>query len=104
MKSHFPGPWDVGDCMYYPRPLEIWPAKGRRGWLPAYAPIAKVIGDKRIFNEATRVATAKLISASPDLLDALEDCVAALRLAGGEAHPATVKALAAIAKATGEVK
>ncbi|KKK97378.1 hypothetical protein LCGC14_2653310, partial [marine sediment metagenome] len=45
---------------------------------------------------------ARLIAAAPDLLEALEDCVAEIEYVSNPNHPEVVRAKAAIAKAKGK--
>ena len=63
MTQHTPGPWKNNNG--HIRPAQ---GKGRTG---GYAPLIKIHGDKRITNDEINAANARLIAASPDLLEAL---------------------------------
>jgi hypothetical protein len=52
-------------------------------------------------NDNELLSNARLISAAPELLDALVDCVSLMSACWNEDNPETIKARAAIAKATG---
>lgn len=72
--AHTPGPWvncyEQGRWKKYPK-LEVRTEWGLIGGSVGYAPIARVIGDKRVANHAQRLADLRLIAAAPDLLAAL---------------------------------
>lgn len=102
MSKHSSGPWEVRSEY---GTLCIRPANEKQaGYTIGYAPIAKVVGDKRI---GQQLENARLIAAAPDLLAALQD-VDALWMHNSIAHgdgkisPLHEKVIAAIAKATGE--
>ena len=93
--KHTPGPWmksTHGGISKY----SIWSSSGQH---IADTNTTKSIGFERC------AANASLIAAAPDLLEALEDCVAVMdrELAGLKViQPELSAARAAIAKATGE--
>ena len=95
MAEHTPGPWmksTHGGISKY----SIWSSSGQH---IADTNTTKSIGFERC------AANASLIAAAPDLLEALEDCVAVMdrELAGLKViQPELSAARAAIAKATGE--
>jgi hypothetical protein len=88
MSKHTPGPWDI--------------AKGK-----TYCAIRtdeRVIADMRLVGLHHNEANARLIAAAPELLDALQAALEALRGSAGfdEINNAKKQVKAAIAKATGE--
>jgi hypothetical protein len=87
-KKHTRGPWKQGG--YF-----IWRGDDRR--IPIHAPKRGRIA------EVYREQDAPVIAAAPELLEALERCMGALRVVspGGDADPDVECARAAIAKATG---
>jgi hypothetical protein len=50
--------------------LEIRPEHPAQGSTIGFAPIAKVVGDKRLMRDGEREANARLIAAAPELLEA----------------------------------
>jgi hypothetical protein len=53
--------------------------------------------------DKTAISNARLISAAPDLLEALEDCLRVVEFLASDSCPTTIQnAKAALAKATGE--
>lgn len=102
MSGHTPGPWDTLGAWG----LEIRPESPAQGSTIGFAPIAKVIGDKRLMDESEREANARLIAAAPELLDVAVRAEALISgdLVGAEWKRACVEfvkdARAAVAKAT----
>lgn len=98
--KHTPGPWEVRTEFGF---TYIRPATHKaRGYSSGYAPIAKVIGDKRIGQQEEN---ARLIAAAPELLVALEAIVNAWEegRAFSDKMNEIGKARAAIAKAKGDL-
>ncbi len=101
--KHTPGPWsfsrstELGDTRYYVAQAEGAP------YTPHYSDvatlIAETVNDER---RSIQEANARLISASPQLLEACEMMLACMVLANWEGDEAAIRARAAIAKATGE--
>lgn len=94
MNKHTPGPWSAelyeNACYFEGVSRDGWAVNGPN-MVPDY--------ECPLFNEAD----ARLIAAAPELLEALKDALCALECCGKD-YPAATKALAAIAKATGENK
>lgn len=105
--KHTPGPWVSSFAKWQGYRLEIRPAAKAKGWTSGFAPIARVVGDKRVASDLQRQADLRLIAAAPELLEALEiltDCLenSIELLSHDPADDARVKlARAVIAKATG---
>ena len=112
---HTPGPWRV-KRIDYPRGMDVsFEVLAGREELVAQTIMREVGKGWRDDIIATDAANSKLISAAPDLLDALRECQAALAMmvspnsieqttvanAFAAATAADVKARAAIAKAEG---
>ena len=97
---HTPGPWRVS------RDGNIRPAsRDAKGHTNGYAPLAKIVGDKRVTTHENNAANARLMAAAPDLLEALKEiltCPAGDYDASDDYENAVKKANSAIAKATGE--
>ena len=98
--KHTPGPWTAtwthgSRCAIH---CGAWMSQGT-------VAVVLAAGNDGDFSRETAEATARLIAAAPDLLDALESLITLAKVAnvGGTsmyASPAVVKAIAAIAKAT----
>lgn len=90
--NHTPGPWDVVPVMVG------YAINGHR----IYAG-DEIVARTHAVDEGYDEANALLISAAPDLLEALKDCADRLRIhmKHSEDLAAHMKAVAAIAKATG---
>ena len=94
--KHTPGPWE-----YFPKLSGSENHRGFRigvnkGWLIADAMPIDMDGKEG-------EANARLISAAPDLLEALKDCLRVVEFLASDSCPTTIQnAKAAIAKATGE--
>jgi len=90
------------------RTAGVWAAQfsGSGGDYSNPADVYEVIADGRVrVAENLHPADARLIAAAPELLAALEACVAQLAIITGQVHDersALIKGCAAIAKATGE--
>ena len=102
MSKHSAGPWEVRSeyGTYCIRPAN----ENQVGYSSGYAPIAKVVGDKRI---GQQLENARLLAAAPDLLAALQDVDAlwmhhSIAHGDGKISPLHEKVIAVIAKATGE--
>ena len=103
--KYTPGPWRIGSLAswdgYTGRPFRnVWAGDGDEAVC-----IARAIGEGSGPQLSDVDADARLIAAAPDLLEALEDCVAVMdrELAGLKViQPELSAARAAIAKATGE--
>jgi hypothetical protein len=96
--KHTPGPWHADG-------LEIWATKAVRFNLTTVGTpmIAAVCAHADMEGGSPANANARLIAAAPDLLESLQEIVAAADGAGWSQLDATLaKARAAIAKATGE--
>lgn len=95
MSGHTPGPW-VCDATEY------------GSFCPVRSKLGQVICDTAFLGGSQRVANSMLIAAAPDLLAVVEAMAFELNmhLSAGNASPfssdTTLKARAAIAKATGE--
>lgn len=68
MSKHTPGPWATLGALG----LEVRPEFPARGSTVGFAPLAKVVGDTRLMDEAEREANARLISASPRMYSYIE--------------------------------
>jgi hypothetical protein len=98
-----PGPWEYNDPGKFQQPLgkfsdvAVYAAGNAFPWR-----MAEIQGP----NEATEIATARLIAAAPDLYEALESLIydARLQMANPSHHMplSLVKAEAAIARARGD--
>lgn len=94
--AHTPGPWVVEDL---PADPYIVYAGGIHGNGERRQVCVTANG---FFGCDESIANARLISAAPELLEALRLCLHAVCLAGWEGDLSAEKARAAIAKATGE--
>lgn len=94
MSKHTPGPWYVDTQA---KRADYIRAVGDE--LPGTCAVAQMCS-RGGWSESN--ANARLIAAAPDLLEALELCLHAVKLAGWEGDYSAQKARAAIAKATGE--
>jgi hypothetical protein len=93
--KHTPGPWKEADYI-------IWPANGGDAQFPVHA---RKRG--RIALALTKQADARLISAAPELLEALQGLLAEAHSASKRLHEMSVwsqRARAAIEKATGSAE
>ena len=102
MSKYTPGPWSVADLPHAVVVQTESPSKSKYG-ASRYAAIGGFDrGNPEQLAEA--LANARLIAASPELLDALDALLSACELPGDhcEIEQALPKARAAIAKATGE--
>lgn len=109
--GHTPGPWGTRKSLKE-NEIDIRPNLRTDGSTPnqcyaGFRPIATVKRDKRLSADQS-AANARLIAASPDLLEELENCLDLLVTCFSDAPAdscmgvAITKARAAIAKATGE--
>ena len=101
MTKHTEGPWKVGQYLGSPRQFVIHMDVGDKGRGSDVAYTSAAFG-----NDET-IANARLISAAPDLLEALQVMLrdySAVHARGGdlEMQPALFQAQRAIARATGE--
>ena len=98
-----PGPWNIGSSDLPVSRMSIH-CKGHKD--SCHSTVALMVSRGVIgISHDEEFANARLIAAAPDLLKALEDCVAVMdrELAGLKAiQPELSSARAAIAKATGE--
>jgi len=109
MAQHTEGPWEISTdgagadiCVIYGGPRRPTDDGKGQGWV-------YVTGARRILDESEQEANANLISAAPDLLEALEDAIDRLEMfiascgqwADGGDHDAVSNGHAAIAKARG---
>lgn len=90
MANHTKGPWRVTDS-YYPGFLEVVGASFKIS-------IVTMATDISVNQSMVREADARLISAAPELLEALQELTSAAEAAGID----TGRARAAIEKATGQ--
>ena len=100
-----PGPWRVSGGRYIKQDYTEIGLSDDAGMMIASIPGGETSGPFFVENRAECDANARLIAAAPELLEALEDCVAVMdrELAGLKAiQPELSSARAAIAKATGE--
>lgn len=103
MSKHTPGPWyhheaeQFGDTRFYIAQQEGAP------YTPNYSDVASLIAET-VSGELVSVqrANAQLIAAAPDLLEACQLMLTAMKLANWEGDFAALKGIAAIAKAIGE--
>lgn len=99
-QKHTPGPWRSwytgrGNSVFFHVSATVPAVPGFCG------PTEKQIAQISPTDGTSEQANARLIAASPELLEALKDAVCALQCSGKD-WPAETKARAAIAKATGE--
>ena len=100
MSKHTPGPWFIGKSDDLDQ-IHCIDAKTKSGLLE----VCKVWGVKRDTREDDQSkANAHLISAAPDLLEALENLLAVREGKGGTRYDCDEIARSAIAKAKGETK
>ena len=101
--KHTPGPWNIGSSDLPVSRMSIH-CKGHKD--SCHSTVALMVSRGAIgISHDEEFANARLIAAAPDLLKALEDCVAVMdrELAGLKViQPELSAARAAIAKATGE--
>ena len=101
--KHTPGPWNIGSSDLPVSRMSIH-CKGHKE--SCHSTVALMVSRMTIgISHDEEFANARLIAAAPDLLKALEDCVAVMdrELAGLKViQPELSAARAAIAKATGE--
>lgn len=101
--KHTPGPWNIGSSDLPVSRMSIH-CKGHKD--SCHSTVALMVSRGVVgISHDEEFANAKLIASAPDLLKALEDCVAVMdrELAGLKAiQPELSSARAAIAKATGE--
>ena len=101
--KHTPGPWNIGSSDLPVSRMSIH-CKGHKD--SCHSTVALMVSRGAIgISPDEEFANARLIAAAPELLEALEDCVAVMdrELAGLKAiQPELSSARAAIAKATGE--
>ena len=93
---HTPGPWHLSQLKAQ---VGVYTATGEK--------VAQVPLSSQLWSHSLRATSdARLISAAPDLLAALQQCLVIVdahrRAAGGEGDVAAMNARAAIARATGE--
>ncbi|CAB4154013.1 hypothetical protein UFOVP626_52 [uncultured Caudovirales phage] len=69
--SYTPGPWKILDDY----DQGIRPCHPAKGCSFGYAPIAKIVGDKRTTNGEINRANARLITAAPEMLELLRTFV-----------------------------
>ena len=103
MSKWTPGPWNIGSSDLPVSRMSIH-CKGHKD--SCHSTVALMVSRGVIgISHDEEFANARLIAAAPELLEALEDCVAVMdrELAGLKAiQPELSSARAAIAKATGE--
>lgn len=98
MNKHTPGPWTAIATGWATNPHAVWvKKKGVHSVAVANLP------DRATISEAEREANARLISAAPDLLDALQTMPQGLSSTDEEWWAWIDKARTAIDKATGEI-
>lgn len=99
MSKHTPGPWKARGCAPY---SDEWEIRSADCATIGFAPIAKVMGDRRKVDTATREANAQLISAAPELLQVAIEMLELADNWPGVAYAAELetRVRVAIAKAT----